>query len=43
MEVLKETGLWLQSYSSFCKRHGRNLDPLVSLHLRGLDKNDYLI
>ena len=37
------------SYSSFCKRHGqtddggqtdgRNLDPLVSLHLGGLDKN----
>ena len=36
--------MWLQSYSSFCKRHGRtkdgrNLDTLVSLHLGGLDKN----
>ena len=48
-QVWPQTGLWLQSYSSFCKRHrrtmdgrwtddGRNLDPLVSLHLGGLDK-----
>ena len=49
LQVWLQTDAGLKSYSSFCKHHkrmddgrrtdGRNLDPLVSLHLGGLDKN----